>query len=38
MKPNFNIDVNNGLNIRVGSKFLLKMRLLTPGALQLQYL
>lgn len=29
VKPNFNIDVNNGLNIRVGSKFLLKMRLLT---------
>lgn len=28
-KPNFNIDVNNGLNIRVGEKFLLKMRLLT---------
>ncbi|HSQ49727.1 MAG TPA: hypothetical protein VLL94_00515 [Nitrospiraceae bacterium] len=28
-KSNFNIDVNNGLNIRVGSKFLLKMRLLT---------
>jgi hypothetical protein len=28
-KPNFSIDVNNGLNIRVGSKFLLKMRLLT---------
>ncbi len=28
-KPNLNIDVNNGLNIRVGSKFLLKMRLLT---------
>ena len=28
-KPNFIIDVNNGLNIRVGSKFLLKMRLLT---------
>src|SRR5574341_24074 len=28
-KPNFNIDVNNGLNFRVGSKFLLKMRLLT---------
>lgn len=28
-KPNFNIDVNNGLNIRIGSKFLLKMRLLT---------
>lgn len=26
---NFNIDVNNGLNIRVGSKFLLKVRLLT---------
>lgn len=29
VKPNFNIDVNNGLNIRVGSKFLLKMRMLT---------
>ena len=29
MKPNVNIDVNNGLNIRVGSKFLLKLRLLT---------
>ena len=29
VKPNFNVDVNNGLNIRVGSKFLLKMRLLT---------
>ena len=29
VKPNFNIDVNNGLNIRVGLKFLLKMRLLT---------
>ena len=28
-KPNFNIDVNNGLNIRVGEKFLLKIRLLT---------
>ncbi len=28
-RPNFTIDVNNGLNIRVGSKFLLKMRLLT---------
>lgn len=28
-KPNYSIDVNNGLNIRVGSKFLLKMRLLT---------
>lgn len=27
-KPNFNIDVNNGLNIRVGEKFLLKIRLL----------
>ncbi|NOT23567.1 MAG: hypothetical protein HOP22_12705 [Nitrospiraceae bacterium] len=27
-KPNFNIDVNNGLNIRVGEKFLLKVRLL----------
>jgi hypothetical protein len=29
VKPNFTIDVNNGLNIRVGSKFMLKMRLLT---------
>lgn len=28
-KPNFNIDVNNGLNIRVGEKFFLKLRLLT---------
>ncbi|MBI4000441.1 MAG: hypothetical protein HY348_01490, partial [Nitrospira defluvii] len=28
-KPNFNIDVNNGLNFRVGEKFFLKMRLLT---------
>ena len=28
-KPNYSVDVNNGLNIRVGSKFLLKMRLLT---------
>lgn len=28
-KPNFNIDVNNGLNIRVGDKFFLKVRLLT---------
>lgn len=28
-KPNFTIDVNNGLNIRIGSKFLLKVRLLT---------
>jgi len=27
-KPNFNIDVNNGLNIRVGDRFFLKMRLL----------
>src|SRR4026207_2015860 len=26
-KPNFNIDVNNGLNIRVGDRFFLKMRL-----------
>ena len=26
--PNYSIDVNNGLNIRVGSKFLLKLRLL----------
>jgi hypothetical protein len=29
LKPNFSVDVNNGLNIRVGSKFMLKMRLLT---------
>jgi hypothetical protein len=28
-KPNFNIDVNNGLNIRVGQKFMLKLRLLS---------
>jgi hypothetical protein len=28
-KPGYTIDVNNGLNLRVGSKFLLKMRLLT---------
>ena len=28
-KPNFNIDVNNGLNIRVGEKFFLKIRLLS---------
>jgi len=28
-KPNFNIDVNNGLNIRVGEKFFLKVRLLS---------
>lgn len=27
--PNYTIDVNNGLNLRIGSKFLLKMRLLT---------
>lgn len=27
-RPNFNIDVNNGLNIRVGEKFFLKLRLL----------
>src|SRR4029077_13502886 len=32
VKPNFNIDVNNGLNIRVGSKFLLKLRLITQGS------
>src|ERR1041384_5134117 len=30
-KPNFNIDVNNGLNIRVGDKFFLKMRLLVQS-------
>ncbi|GMV49788.1 hypothetical protein FBQ96_04170 [Nitrospirales bacterium NOB] len=28
-KPNFTIDVNNGLNIRAGDKFFLKLRLLT---------
>ncbi len=28
-KPNFSVDVNNGLNMRVGEKFLLKLRLLT---------
>lgn len=28
-RPNFNLDVNNGLNIRVGEKFFLKIRLLT---------
>ena len=28
-KPNYTIDVNNGLNLRVGSKFFLKLRLLT---------
>lgn len=28
-KPNYSIDVNNGLNFRVGSKFFLKLRLLT---------
>lgn len=27
-RPTFNIDVNNGLNIRVGEKFFLKLRLL----------
>lgn len=27
--PSYTIDVNNGLNLRVGSKFLLKMRVLT---------
>ena len=27
-RPNFNIDVNNGLNIRVGDRFFLKMRLM----------
>ena len=27
--PGYTIDVNNGLNVRVGSKFLLKMRLMT---------
>ncbi|MDR4479887.1 MAG: hypothetical protein R3B37_09120 [Nitrospira sp.] len=28
-KPNFTIDINNGLNVRVGEKFFLKVRLLT---------
>ena len=28
-KPNYSIDVNNGLNFRVGTKFFLKVRLLT---------
>src|SRR5215212_7055407 len=28
-KPNFGIDVNNGLNFRVGEKFFLKLRLLS---------
>ncbi|WP_447977094.1 porin [Candidatus Nitrospira bockiana] len=28
-KPGYTIDVNNGLNVRVGSKFFLKLRLLT---------
>lgn len=28
-KLNFTVDVNNGLNVRVGEKFLLKLRLLT---------
>lgn len=28
-KPGYTIDVNNGLNLRVGSKFYLKMRVLT---------
>ncbi len=27
-KPNFTVDVNNGLNFRVGEKFQLKLRLL----------
>jgi len=30
-KPNFGIDVNNGLNLRVGEKFFLKIRLLTQA-------
>ncbi len=28
-KPNYSIEVNNGLNIRAGNKFFLKLRLLT---------
>ena len=30
-KLNFNVDVNNGLNIRIGEKFFLKLRLLTQA-------
>jgi hypothetical protein len=30
-RPTFNVDVNNGLNIRVGDRFFLKLRLLTQA-------
>jgi hypothetical protein len=30
-RPTFNVDVNNGLNIRVGERFFLKLRLLTQA-------
>ena len=30
-RPNFNVDVNNGLNVRVGDRFLLKLRLLAQA-------
>ena len=30
-QPSFRIDVNNGLNVRVGDKFLLKLRLLAQA-------
>lgn len=30
-RPTFNVDVNNGLNIRVGERFLLKLRLLAQA-------
>ncbi|MDF2458489.1 MAG: uncharacterized protein K0S79_905 [Nitrospira sp.] len=30
-RPGFNVDVNNGLNVRVGDRFLLKLRLLAQA-------
>jgi hypothetical protein len=30
-RPNFSVDVNNGLNVRVGDRFLLKLRLLAQA-------
>jgi hypothetical protein len=30
-RPGFNVDVNNGLNVRVGDKFFLKLRLLAQA-------
>ena len=30
-QPNFNVDVNNGFNVRVGDRFLLKLRLLAQA-------